>query len=129
MSASVAIGLGGGIGIEGGPMSEEITEGLGRRELLRRGAILGGAVAWTTPVVQSLTGPAFAAASPAGQACVEQTCSRVDIPGGPVYLSCEPAPGFAGCLCRCGGDLDSPCAAPDPCAVPIVCTIVLSCTV
>lgn len=34
--------------------------GISRRELLRRGMILGGAVAWTTPALQSLAPPAFA---------------------------------------------------------------------
>lgn len=50
-------------------MSEEITEGLGRRDVLKRGALLGGAVIWTTPVVQSLASPAFANGSPPGAAC------------------------------------------------------------
>jgi len=50
-------------------MSEETNEHLGRRDVLKRGAILGGAVVWTTPVVQSLAGPAFAASSPAGENC------------------------------------------------------------
>jgi len=35
--------------------------GPNRRDVLRRGAILGGALVWTTPIVQSLAGPAFAA--------------------------------------------------------------------
>lgn len=43
-------------------------QGLTRREMLRRGAVLGGAVVWTTPVVQTLgMGRAFAqTASPEG---------------------------------------------------------------
>jgi hypothetical protein len=40
--------------------------GLDRRAVLRRGAILGGALVWTVPAVQTLAGPAFAA----GTACV-----------------------------------------------------------
>lgn len=37
-------------------------QGITRRDLLRRGAVLGGAVMWTTPVVQTLgMGRAFAA--------------------------------------------------------------------
>lgn len=35
--------------------------GLDRRAVLRRGAILGGALVWTVPAVQTLAGPAFAA--------------------------------------------------------------------
>jgi hypothetical protein len=50
-------------------MDDETTEGLGRRDLLKRGAIVGGAVLWTTPVVQSLASPAFAAGSPAAGSC------------------------------------------------------------
>lgn len=50
-------------------MSEETSEDLGRRDVLKRGALLGGAVVWTTPVVQSLAGPAFAASSPVGEDC------------------------------------------------------------
>lgn len=49
-------------------MGENIEQGISRRELLRRGAVLGGAVVWTTPVVQTLgMGRAFAqTASPEG---------------------------------------------------------------
>lgn len=48
-------------------MGEE-SQGITRRDLLRRGAVLGGAVVWTTPVVQTLgMGRAFAqTASPEG---------------------------------------------------------------
>lgn len=47
-------------------MGEESSQGITRRDLLRRGAVLGGAVVWTTPVVQTLgMGRAFAStASP-----------------------------------------------------------------
>lgn len=39
--------------------------GLSRREALKRGAVLGGATLWATPIVQSLTvRPAFAQATP-----------------------------------------------------------------
>lgn len=50
-------------------MGEHVNqEGITRRDLLRRGAILGGAVVWTTPVVQTLgMGRAFAqSTSPEG---------------------------------------------------------------
>ena len=49
-------------------VGEESSQGITRRDLLRRGAVLGGAVVWTTPVVQTLgMGRAFA-----------QTASPVD---------------------------------------------------
>ncbi len=38
--------------------------GLDRRSVLRRGAVLGGALVWTVPAVQTIAGPAFAAGSP-----------------------------------------------------------------
>lgn len=38
--------------------------GISRRTLLRRGAVVGGALLWTTPIVQSIPHPAFAAGSP-----------------------------------------------------------------
>jgi hypothetical protein len=50
-------------------MSEEMPanlgdQGLTRRELLRKGAILGGALAWSIPTVQTIRmAPAFAAAT------------------------------------------------------------------
>ncbi len=48
-------------------MTEEVeTTGLDRRQLLRRGAMVGGALVWATPVVQSLTPAAYANGSPRG---------------------------------------------------------------
>lgn len=38
--------------------------GISRRTLIKRGAVVGGTLVWATPVVQSLTAPAFAAGSP-----------------------------------------------------------------
>ncbi len=46
------------------PMIEDQAAGLNRRDVLRRGAILGGALVWTVPAVQTLSGPAFAAGTP-----------------------------------------------------------------
>ena len=43
--------------------NEEGT-GLDRRSVLKRGAVLGGAMVWTVPAVQTIAGPAFAAGSP-----------------------------------------------------------------
>ncbi|MDQ4006937.1 MAG: hypothetical protein M3211_02430 [Actinomycetota bacterium] len=45
-------------------MIEDQPTGLNRRDVLRRGAILGGALVWTVPAVQTLAGPAFAAGTP-----------------------------------------------------------------
>lgn len=51
-------------------MAEIESQGISRRDLLKRGAALGGAVVWATPVVQTLgMGRAFAStASPTGTA-------------------------------------------------------------
>jgi hypothetical protein len=40
--------------------------GISRRTLLRRGAIVGGALVWTTPVVQTLASPAVATGTQIG---------------------------------------------------------------
>lgn len=48
--------------------------GLDRRTVIRRGAILGGALVWTTPVVQSIAGPAFATGTP----CVPMAILGID---------------------------------------------------
>lgn len=50
--------------MENTPIPGEGPGGLDRRTVLRRGAILGGALVWTVPAVQTLAGPAFAAGSP-----------------------------------------------------------------
>lgn len=63
------------------PPDEEQAGGLNRRSVLKRGAIVGGAMVWTVPAVQSLAGPAFAAGTPCvggqrtyyGNVCFEVT--------------------------------------------------------
>ncbi len=78
-------------------MDENVNEpaGMDRRTLIKRGAVVGGSLVWATPVVQSITRPAFAAESPAGcSARVElattlngkTTCSCTNFPVQP--LSC-----------------------------------------
>jgi hypothetical protein len=47
------------------PPTPGVTQaGLDRRTVIRRGAILGGALVWTAPAVQTIAGPAFAAGTP-----------------------------------------------------------------
>jgi hypothetical protein len=43
--------------------------GISRRELIRRGAVVGGTLVWAAPVIQSLTPPAYAQATPAQCGC------------------------------------------------------------
>jgi len=53
-------------------MAEKNGRGLDRREFLRRSAIVGGTVAWMTPVIQSLAPPAFAhSVSPTEDCCCQ----------------------------------------------------------
>ena len=47
-------------------MGDEASQRWSRRDLMRRGALLGGALAWTTPVIQSLAPVAYAG-SPGGE--------------------------------------------------------------
>jgi hypothetical protein len=52
---------------------EEPSRGITRREALRRGALLGGALVWTTPIVQAIgIRPAFAQV-PSGFCRIELT--------------------------------------------------------
>ena len=56
------------------------SAGLDRRTLIKRGAVVGGTLVWATPVVQSITRPAFAAVSAAGCSArveVERTLNGV----------------------------------------------------
>ena len=61
---------------------DQSPEGLDRRTMLKRGAIVGGALVWTTPIVQSIAAPAFAATSPVVQGCVGQKKVAVKFDGG-----------------------------------------------
>ena len=49
-------------------MSEELepVEGVSRRNMLKKSALVGGTMVWAAPVVQSFTAPAFAQTSPEG---------------------------------------------------------------
>ena len=48
-------------------MSEELensTDGVSRRSMLKKSALVGGTMVWAAPVVQSITSPAFAQGTP-----------------------------------------------------------------
>jgi hypothetical protein len=87
--------------------SEE-TSGLSRRQMLKRGAAVGGALVWTVPAVQSLSGTAFAQTiSPGGEGCPEGTdlhSFKIEVNDG-VVQGCvgptagedNPAPGQSSC--------------------------------
>ena len=74
-------------------MPENKGEGISRRDLLRKGAVLGGAVVWVTPVVQTLgMGRAFAqTASPVGKdiSYIGINVSNCEVNGAPFFLKWE----------------------------------------
>ena len=63
-----------GVGHQSSRNQQSGPSGLTRRELLKRGAVLGGALAWSTPVVQ-LIGMNPAMATHVSQLCV---CVKLD---------------------------------------------------
>lgn len=80
-------------------MGEETGQGITRRDLLRKGAVLGGAVVWTTPVVQTLgMGRAFAqTASPTGGQGISYigiNVSGCDVNGAPFFAKWEDGGGW-----------------------------------
>lgn len=85
---------------DGGPVPGELD----RRAVLRRGAVLGGALMWSTPVVQSLASPAFAAGSPLCQTRVEtEDCTLVyeDSPDCCACVESHPELSLADALALC----------------------------
>lgn len=77
-------------------MGEEASQGITRRDLLRRGAVLGGAVVWTTPMVQTLgMGRAFAqTASPVGGKDISYIAINVDCGSSQFFVKYEDGSGW-----------------------------------
>lgn len=77
-------------------MGEEGNQGVTRRDLLRRGAVLGGAVVWMTPVVQTLgMGRAFAqTASPVGGQDISYIAINVDCGSSQFFVKWEDDSGW-----------------------------------
>jgi hypothetical protein len=77
-------------------VGEENSQGITRRDLLRRGAVLGGAVVWTTPVVQTLgMGRAFAqTASPEGGKDISYIGINVDCGTSQFFVKYEDGEGW-----------------------------------
>lgn len=74
-------------------------EGLTRREMLRRGAIVGGTLLWVTPAIQSLTPNAYAVQQVGSfKACCQCTGTRSH----PAGCSVD-AISYNECFERCGG--------------------------
>lgn len=73
-------------------------KGFDRRTLLKRGAVVGGAAVWATPVVQSLAQPAFAAGS---VICVNSFRFKYELleGGGGRFSNGVPDPGSTAASC------------------------------
>jgi hypothetical protein len=98
----------------------EESAGLSRRTLLRRSAVVGGALVWAAPAVQTLAKPAFAAGGSAP--CDSTTCVNVikhNVVIG--HLDCGPQPQDRDCPCECFGQPGTVCAEANPCNVQITC--------
>jgi hypothetical protein len=67
--------------MESPPTNEHERSGPNRRDVLRRGAILGGAMVWTVPAVQTFGGAAFAATGT--PPCTPPQIQVNAFPGGP----------------------------------------------
>lgn len=78
-------------------MGEEISQGITRRDLLRRGAVLGGAVVWATPVVQTLgMGRAFAQTASPVETRISFIAMNVQCGGTLRYVKWEEGEGWEG---------------------------------
>ena len=91
---------------------------LDRRAVLRRGVVLGGMVAWTAPVVQTIAGPAFAAGSPRCDARLELADCTI------VF---DPSPDCCECIGTAVGEGMSPEEAVSWCAAQQRCIATETC--
>ena len=66
------------------------SQGITRRDLLKKGAALGGAVVWVTPIVQSVgMGRAFAQATSPCTPPISYIAMNVTCPGGQFFIKWE----------------------------------------
>lgn len=68
------------------------ARGMDRREFIRRSAIVGGTVAWMTPVIQSLTPPAYAHVVSDAFTCCQCVSNSTGLP-----TSCHPGETAVNC--------------------------------
>lgn len=101
-------------------MGEEVSQGISRRDLLRRGVVLGGAVMWTTPVVQTLgMGRAFAqTASPTGKD-ISYLVIHWDCGSGEFHTKIEDGQQQAGATPDCEMSLEGSTAANLPAGITV----------
>lgn len=100
--------------------------GMTRRDLMKRGAVVGGTLLWVAPAIQSFGSKAFAQenGSPFCDACVAVTGGGVTthVVFEPTQACCEcidafPGPDVLGAVISCAaqGDCDITPAEPGPC--------------
>ena len=75
--------------------------GISRRQLMKRGAVVGGTILWAAPVIQSLSAPAFAQTNTPKP---DNTCCACKQPNPQTGAHCQ-TNGFtqAQCDAFCGG--------------------------
>lgn len=91
-------------GPQGPSRLDEQTGGITRRQALKKGALLGGALAWATPVVQVIgMQPALAQpVSPTCTFCIDSTCFTLPPDLCDCVVDCIDEGGdFLTCLERC----------------------------
>jgi hypothetical protein len=72
------------------------TSGLSRRDLIKRGAVVGGVV-WAAPVVSSMASPAFASSPPPG-GCTDKYRFKIDYEETTFDTPSSPSNGDQACL-------------------------------
>lgn len=100
--------------------------GISRRGLIKRGAIVGGTIAWVAPTLQSFRSPAFAATS---AACTAEVCLQVTSKGRTFVKTCIMDANSTACACCCIWGECAGCdhGGVDPCETELV-FVVGSCT-
>jgi hypothetical protein len=89
------------MGSDGGHLQHNL--GVTRRDLLRRGAIVGGTLLWATPVIQTVAPSAFARdVSPAEYHCCR--CLNPEDPRLPATACKDGITSAGACLDVCKGD-------------------------
>lgn len=84
--------------------ADELPHGLTRREALKKGALLGGALVWTTPAVQAI------GIMPAHAQEVSPFC-EVRISFGATEMCLRTTPDVCACIANCGPTPTGECVA------------------